>query len=249
MEEEKRRKVTIRNLNQMKASKQLIVALGVYDSPMTAIADKLGFEVLLIGPSGPMSLFGHSDVRTIKPEEMLFMTQAVSRIARFGLVVASLPYMTYELSKSMAIKTAAQFVTLGGAECVKCDSNSDLAGNVAAIVKAGIPVMAHIGLQASRKVQQSGYGVRGRTAEDAKRIVDDARSLIDGGVFALLVERIPAEVTQYLAETMAVPIISLGSGSQADGICIVSGDAVGFSVYRRPPGTVQFLIEGTECTT
>ena len=235
------KKITIKHLLGMKARGETIVALGVYDYPTASVADRLGFEILLTGPSGPMSLFGHRHVHSIKPEEMLVITKAVSRVEPKALLVASLPFMTYESSNQRAIETAALFVTQGGADCVKCDANRYLAPRLEAIVRSGIPVMAHIGLQASRNVEQSGYRVQGRTAEEAINLVEDAEALVRAGVFALLVETATQEVTHYLKNNLHVPVISLGSGSDADGVCIVSGDAVGYSVFPKPPTAARFV--------
>jgi 3-methyl-2-oxobutanoate hydroxymethyltransferase len=123
---------------------------------------------------------------------------------------------------------------------VKVDAHRALAENVRAIVVSGIPVIAHIGLQASRRIEQSGYGRKGRTAEEAKRILDDAWAMAGAGVFAFVVEHVSAELMAHLTAVLPVPTISLGSGSKAHGVCIVSGDAVNYSVFPRPAHAGQF---------
>jgi 3-methyl-2-oxobutanoate hydroxymethyltransferase len=241
MAETKRKKVTIRQLHEMKARKEPIIAVGVYDAPMAAIADSLGFEMLIIGNAGPMSLFGHKSPMTTKFEEYLFMTQAVSRVSRYGLIVSHLPYLSYHASKEDAIRSAARMVSEGGAECVKCEGNRYTAEYVAEIVRAGIPAMGHIGMQASRKVEQSGYGVKGRKAEEAKNIVEDALAFVEAGVFAFIIEQTPVELTRYLKEKLPVPVISAGAGRTADGIYLISGDAVGYSAFPRPANEGSFV--------
>lgn len=241
MEEKKRKKVTIRQLHDMKQRKELIVALGVYDSPMAAMADRIGFEMLVIGNSGPMSLFGHRSATTIKPHELLFMTQAVSRVAKYGLIVATMPYMSYHASEKEAINNAARLVSEGGAESVQCHGNSYTAKYIGSIVNAGIPVLAHVGLQSMHKVQQSGYRVQGRTASEAKQIVGDVRALCDVGVFGFTLELVSTEVTEYLKDELPVPVLSLGSGAIADGIYLVSGDAVGYSIFHKPESAGRFV--------
>jgi 3-methyl-2-oxobutanoate hydroxymethyltransferase len=131
-------------------------------------------------------------------------------------------------------------VSEGGADTVKCDGNARIAGKIKAIIDAGIPVVAHIGLQASRRIEQSGYGVKGKTFEEAQRIVDDAWALVDAGVFALVVEHVSPELMAYLTRTMAVPTFSLGSGPDADGVTIVSGDVLNYSAFARPAHAGQF---------
>lgn len=224
----------------MKRTGARIAALGVYDAPMAAIADEIGFELFVIGNSGPMSLFGYKDAARIPSHDLEYMTAAVSRVTRYALVVSTMPYMSYLISKKEGIRTAARLVSEAGAECVQCHGSADSAESICAIVRAGIPVVAHLGLQSVRKTEQGGYGVRGRTAAEAYRIVQDAMALADAGVFAFILELVPVEVTRHLRETLPVPVLSLGSGPHADGIYQVSADVVGFSVFRRPSTAAQF---------
>jgi 3-methyl-2-oxobutanoate hydroxymethyltransferase len=235
-----RKKTTIRQLFEKKARGERITSLGVYDSPMAAIADRVGFDLLIIGNAGPMSLLGHHDPTTVSFEEQLILTRAVSRVASYGLVVAHLPYMSYHASKEQAITSAARMVSEGGADCVKCEGNRYTAEYVAEIVRAGIPVMGHMGMQASRRTEQSGFGVKGRSAEEALEIVDSTRAFAEAGVFAFIVEHVPVEVTRHLSETLSTPIISLGAAPDADGIYHISGDVVGYSAFPIPPNRGSF---------
>jgi 3-methyl-2-oxobutanoate hydroxymethyltransferase len=132
-------------------------------------------------------------------------------------------------------------VSEGGADCVQCHGDRHSAGNIAAIVGAGVPVLAHLGLQSTRKVAQSGFGVQGRTAEAAARIVEDAERLVAAGIFAIVAELVPVELAGYLRSRLPVPVLSLGSGADADGIYQVSADVVGFSVFPRPRNAAQFV--------
>jgi 3-methyl-2-oxobutanoate hydroxymethyltransferase len=240
MSEDKRRKVTIRQLQNMKALNERILALGVYDAVMATVADELGIHILMTGPSGPMSLFGHTNPAQIAFEEQLTTLKAVTRVARFALTNAHMPYLSYQASPRDAVLAAGRLVSEGGADTVKVDAHRALAENVRAIVVSGIPVIAHIGLQASRRTEQSGYGRKGRTAEEAKRILDDAWAMAGAGVFAFVVEHVSAELMAHLTAVLPVPTISLGSGSKAHGVCIVSGDAVNYSVFPRPAHAGQF---------
>ena len=225
----------------MKSETRPIVALGVYDAPMAAWADAIGFDVFVIGNSGPMSLFGHARSPSVRPEELLFMTQAVSRVARWALIVATMPYLSYVASRQEAVKTAGRLIAEGGADCVQCHGNQATAAFIRAIVEAGIPVLAHIGLQSVRKTEQSGYGLKGGSAREAKQIVDDARALEDAGVFAFIVEHVPTQLAHYLAGALSAPVLSLGSGRQADGVYLVSADLTGYSVFRKPATADQFV--------
>jgi len=230
----KRRKVTVKSLQDEKSKGELIVALGVYDSPMAAIADEVGFHLLINGNAGPMSLLGHPTPMTVRFEEQLILTQAVSRVTQYGMVVSHMPYMSYHLSAEDAIRNAARLVAEGGADAVKCEGNKHTAKTVAEIVRAGIPVMGHMGMQASRKLEQSGYGFKGKTALEAAKIVEDTRAFVEAGVFGIILEYVPVEITEHLARTMPVPIISVGGGPSPDGIYIASSDVVGYSAFPRP---------------
>ncbi len=234
------RKVTINQLHMMKSQQRPIVALGVYDAPMASIADQVGFEVFVIGNSGPMSLFGCKKSTKVDPRELLYMTQGVSRIAERAMVVATMPYMSYQSSKSEAIRTASWLVKEGGADCVQCHGNKAIAENIQAIVQAGIPVLAHIGLQSVNVVSQGGYRVHGKTVEEVKSIVEDARALVEAGVFAFTAELIVNQLAVYLSKKFTVPVLSLGSGPNTDGTYLVSGDAVGYSAFPSPKTAAKY---------
>ena len=238
--EKARPKVTIRELHAMKARHEPILALGVYDSVVAGIADEVGVHILMNGPSGPMSLFGHTNPTAITEEEQLSTLKAVTRVTRFALTNAHMPYMSYQGSEREAIATAGRMVAKGGADTVKCDANAKIAGKIRAIVEAGIPVIAHIGLQASRRIEQSGYGIKGKTFEDANRIFEDAWALVDAGVFAFVVEHVAPELISHLTKSLPVPVLSLGSGPEADGVSIVSGDVLNYSAFPRPAHAGQF---------
>lgn len=232
--DEKRRKVTIRQLHEMKAQRRPIVALGVYESVTASLADEIGVEVLMTGPSGPMSLFAKASVAEISFEEQLTTLRAVSRVVHYALINAHMPFLSYQTSERDAILNAGRLVTEGGADTVKCDATAPHAKNIRAIVDAGIPVIAHIGVQASRRVEQSGFGIKGATADEAKRLIDDAHTIADAGAFAFLVEHVCAEVLTVLTQSLPVPVISLGSGGKSDGTCIVSGDLLNYSAFPAP---------------
>ena len=235
-----RKKVSIERLLTMKQRGETIAALGVYDSPMASWADDIGFEIFVIGNSGPMSLFGHKAAITVKADELLFMTRAVSRVTRYALIVATMPYMSYAASREESVRTAAWLVSEGAADCVQCHGNLHTAEFIAAITGAGVPVYAHLGLQSVRKTEQSGFGLKGRTAGAAKRIVDEARAMVDAGAFAIMLEHVPIELTRIIRDMVPVPVISLGSGPDADGIYLVSADLIGYSVFRKPVTAGQF---------
>lgn len=244
MPEVARKKVSLNQLRQKKAKGEFITSIGVYDAPMAAIADRVGFDLLVVGNAGPMSLLGHADPTTVTFEEQLFLTRAVSRASKYGFVVGHMPYLSYHLSKEDAIRNAGRMVSEGGADAVKCEGNKYTAEYIAEIVRAGIPVMGHIGMQASRRTEQSGFGVKGKTAEDAFDIVEGARAFIEAGVFAFILEQVPAEIGSYISRMSPVPVITLGGGRESDGIYHISGDVVGYSAFPIPKNRGSFVNVG-----
>lgn len=236
----KRKRVTLNSLREKKRRGERITSIGVYDSPLAAIADNVGFDLLVIGNAGPMSLFGHPDPTTVKFEEHLYMSQAVSRVTKYGIIVAHMPYMTYHVSKEDAVRNAGRLISEGGAHAVKCEGNRFTAEYVAEIVRAGVPVMGHIGMQASRRVEQSGFGVKGRKFEDAREIIESADAFVDAGVFAFILEQVPAELAEFLAKRYDVPVVTLGGGTKADGVYHIAGDVVGYSAFPMPKNRRSF---------
>lgn len=241
MSETKRRKVTIKKLHGMKQRGEKIVGIGVYDSPMAAIADEIGFELLINGNAGPMSLLGHPDPTRVTFDEQLILTQAVSRVAKYGMIIGHLPFLSYHASREEAIRNSARMVAEGGADAVKFEGNAPNAPMVEAVVQAGIPAMGHIGMMAQRKTEQSGFGFKGREAEEAAKIVETARAFVDAGVFGFILEYVPVEITAYLAETLPVPVLSVGAGYSPDGMYLIAGDAVGYSAFPRPKNEASFV--------
>ncbi|ART67333.1 hypothetical protein BTO20_00820 [Mycobacterium dioxanotrophicus] len=229
-----RRRVTIKQLHEKKRKGEIITTLGVYDAPMAKIAERIGFDMVMNGNGGPMSILGHSDPTTVLFEEQLALTKAVARMTKTAMVVSHLPFLSYHESKAQAIRSAGRMVSEGGAQAVKCEGNVRTAEYIGEIVSAGVPVVGHIGMQASRRTEQSGFGKKGRTAEAAKEIVDGAKAFVDAGVFAFIVEQVPAEVATYLAKTLLIPVIGVVAGRDLDGIYEISGDLCGYSSFRPP---------------
>lgn len=241
MSQTKRRKVTIKQLLDMKARGEMIVGIGVYDSPMAAIADEIGFELLINGNAGPMSLLGHPDPTRVTFPEQLILTQAVARVAKYGMVIGHMPFLSYHASAEEAIRNSARMVAEGGADAVKFEGNTHTARIIEEVVQSGIPSMGHIGMMAQRKTEQSGFGFKGRKADEAAKIVADARAFVDAGVFAFIIEYVPVEITAYLAKTLPVPVLSVGAGASPDGMYLISGDAVGYSAFPRPKNEASFV--------
>lgn len=228
---QKRKKVTIPMLMDKKKRKEPIVQLAVYDYENAIVADRVGVDILCVSDTGGMVLFGHESTTSVSFEEVMFMAQAVQRGSQYGLRMVDMPYMSFHLSEQQAVDNAAKFVAKAGAEVMKCEGNQHHAKYVEAIVKAGIPVQGHIGITPMRMPQLGGFSAQGKTAERAKELVDDALAMVDAGCFSIMCEVTTSEVSEYLAETLSVPVISLGAGNTSDGVHIIGSDL--FHLYEK----------------
>jgi len=229
--EVKRKKVTIPSLVEKKKKGVPITQMAIYDYPSAILADRVGIDILCVSDSGGMALFGHESTVTVTFEEVLFMAQAVKRGSKYGLRMVDMPYMSFHLSEEQAVRNAARYVSEAGAEVMKCEGNKHHAKNIAAIIKAGIPVQGHIGITPMREAQLGGFSAQGKTADRAKELIEDAWAFVEAGCFSILCEVTTSEVAQYLAETLPIPVISLGAGNRADGVHIITCDL--FKLYDR----------------
>jgi len=220
----KRSKVTIRTLNKKMDNGEQIVQMAIYDYRSAVIADRLGIDILCVSDTGGMILFGHKSTVTVTFNEVMMMAKAIDRGSQYGLRMVDMPYWSFHVSAEQAVENAGRFVHEANAEVMKCEGNQNHARNIEAIVKAGIPVQGHIGITPMRMPQLGGFFAQGKTADRAKELVDDARAFMDAGCFSILCEVTSEEVCQYLAETLPVPVVSLGAGNRGDGVHIITSD-------------------------
>lgn len=231
MEKAERRKVVITDLQDKKRRGEPLVMVTAYDYPTALLADRAGVDILLVGDSLGMVALGYESTVPVTMEEMVHHTRAVARGCRFAFLVADLPFLSYHVSPAEAIRNAGRLVKEGGAEAVKLEGGREFASTVRAIVDAGIPVMAHLGLTPQTATRLGGYRVQGRTAAAARRLLEDALLLEDAGAFAILVECIPDRVSALLRERLRVPLIGIGAGPRCDGQVLVLSDLLG--LYDR----------------
>ncbi len=222
--EKRRKKVTITELNAKKARGEQIVQMAIYDYRSAVIADRLGIDILCVSDTGGMILFGHPDTTSVSFDEVMMMAKAIDRGSKFGLRMVDMPYWSFHVSPQQAVENAGRFCAEARAEVMKCEGNQHHAPAIEAIVKAGIPVQGHIGITPMRMPQLGGFRAQGKTADRAKELVDDAWAMVDAGCFSIMCEVTTEEVCQYLAETLPVPVISLGAGNKADGVHIITSD-------------------------
>jgi 3-methyl-2-oxobutanoate hydroxymethyltransferase len=212
----------------MKRRGQKIVMVTAYDAPGGRLADAAGVDVILVGDSAAMVVLGHDSTVPATVDEMLVLTRAVTRGAARPLVVADMPFGSFQVSDEDALENAIRFVKEGGADAVKLEGAGATLSRVRTIVDAGIPVMGHIGLTPQSATMLGGFKAQGRTAEKARRLFFDAQALERAGCFSLVLEAVPAPVAARITETVSIPTIGIGAGAGCDGQVLVYHDLLGY---------------------
>jgi 3-methyl-2-oxobutanoate hydroxymethyltransferase len=230
-------KLPITELAEMKRRRQPIVMVTAYDAPGGRLADRAGVDVVLVGDSAAMTVLGHHSTVPATMDEMLMLTRAVTRGAERPLVVADMPFGSFQVSDEDALRNAIRFVKEAGADAVKLEGAGPMLSRVAAIVGAGIPVMGHIGLTPQSATMLGGFKAQGRSAEKARKLLADARALEAAGSFSLVLEAVPAPVATRITEAVSIPTIGIGAGPECDGQVLVWHDLLG--LYEG--GTARFV--------
>ncbi len=218
--------VTVPDLRAARANGRKIVALTAYDHPTARLLDDAGIDVLLVGDSVGNNVLGYDSTLPVTMEEMLHHTRAVSRGARRALVVADMPYLSYQTGRRDAIRNAGRFLKEGGAAAVKLEGGRKRAGLIRSLLDAEIPVMAHIGLTPQSVHMMGGYRVQGKRVDEARSLVEDARALEEAGAFAIVLEGMPEAVGRMVTEAVGIPTIGIGAGRFCDGQVLVFHDLV-----------------------
>ena len=227
-------KLPLPELGEMKRRGERIVMVTAYDAPSGRLADAAGVDVILVGDSSGMVVHGRESTVPVSLDEIVFMTQWVTRGAKRPLVVADLPFGSYEESDEQAVRSAVRLVKEGGADAVKLERGGTTVARARAIVGAGIPVMGHVGLTPQSATMLGGFKAQGRTAERARQLVEDALALQKAGCFAIVLEAVPPAVAQAATRTLAVPTIGIGAGAACDGQVLVWHDMLGYYEGRAP---------------
>jgi 3-methyl-2-oxobutanoate hydroxymethyltransferase len=226
-------KLTARDIVRRKAKGEKIAMITAYDYPTARLVDEAGVDVVLVGDSAAMVVLGMRDARFIGMEEMLVFCRAVSSAVRRALVVGDMPFMSYQVSTEQAVTNAGRMVKKGGVDAVKLEGGAEYAEVIKAIVRAGIPVMGHVGMTPQSAASSTGYRLRGKSAEDAERVIRDAEELARAGAFSIVLEFTTAEVAEYLSQTLEIPVIGVGAGPHCDGQVLVLHDVLG--LYENSP--------------
>jgi 3-methyl-2-oxobutanoate hydroxymethyltransferase len=221
------RKVTVLDVQQAKEEGRKLVMVTAYDYPLGLLAAEAEVDIVLVGDSLGMVVMGMEGTVEVTMEHMIHHTKAVVRGCKGPLIVGDMPFMSYNTSIRDAIINAGRLLKEGNCEVVKLEGGIDFAVTIEAIVKAGIPVMGHIGLTPQTASAMGGFKIQGRDASAAKQIINDAKALEDAGVFSIILEAVPAPLGKLVAETVKVPVIGIGAGPEVDGQVLVIHDVVG----------------------
>jgi 3-methyl-2-oxobutanoate hydroxymethyltransferase len=221
-------------LEQMKARGQKIVMVTAYDAPSARLADAAGVDCILVGDSAAMTMLGHESTVSISMDEMLLFTRAVVRGAKRPLIVADMPFGSFQPSTASAVENAVRFAKEGGAHAVKLEGAGQTLERIEAIVRAGIPVVGHIGLLPQSASLLGGYKPQGRTADHAHRLCEEAVALERVGCCALVLEAMPEPVAARITEALRIPTIGIGAGATCDGQVLVWHDLLGLSAGHVP---------------
>lgn len=224
-------KNTVVTFKNAKAKGEKLSMLTAYDYTTASLVDSTEINAILVGDSLGMVMLGYDDTLSVTMEDMIHHSAAVARGAKNTLVVTDMPFMSYQTSVYDAVVNAGRLMKDGRAGAVKLEGGSEFAEHISAIVKASIPVMGHIGLTPQSVNAFGGFKIQGKTNEAAQKLIDDAKSLEAAGVFAIVVECVPAELGKALTEAVSVPIIGIGAGKYCDGQILVYQDML--SMYDK----------------
>ncbi len=232
-------KIRTHHLQQAKAEGRRFAMLTAYDQYAAQIFDEAGIEVLLVGDSAANNVLGHTTTLPITLDEMVLFTRAVSNAARRALIVADLPFGSYEVSPEQAVRSSIRLLKEGGAHAVKMEGGSAYAETVKAVVRAGIPVMAHVGFTPQSEHALGGYRVQGRGGS-GQAVVKDALALEAAGAFCVLMEMVPADVAAEIDAAVGVPTVGIGAGASTTGQVLVWQDMAGLRGGKQARFVKQF---------
>jgi 3-methyl-2-oxobutanoate hydroxymethyltransferase len=222
-------KITIPSLADMRARDERIVMITAYDAPSARLADRAGIDLILVGDSAGTTVMGGESTVPVTMEDMLVFTRAVARATARALVIADMPFGSYQVSEEHALENAIRLVKDGGADAVKLEGAGRTLTRISGLVDAGIPVMGHIGLTPQSATQLGGYRAQGRTAAAARRLVDEAAALERAGCFAIVLEAMPAIVAARITAAVKIPTFGIGAGGGCSGQVLVWHDLLGLT--------------------
>lgn len=244
MQEKPLSKVTLLKLQKMKERGGRIVFITAYDYPLAHYAESAGVDMILVGDSGGMTMLGYSSTIPVTMDEMIMLSKAARRGAPNTFLVGDMPMGSYQPSDRDAVINALRFLKEAECDAVKCEGGKRIVGRVRAMVDSGVLVMGHLGLTPQNAGQFGGYRVQGKTPDGLREIIDDALALQDAGVFALLLEAMPAKPAEAVKDALHIPVYGIGAGDKLDGQLIIIHDILGLFDSFTPKFAKQYLNGG-----
>jgi 3-methyl-2-oxobutanoate hydroxymethyltransferase len=228
------KRVTTHNLQEMKNRGEKISMLTSYDYSMAKIVDQAGIDIILVGDSASNVMAGHETTLPITLDQMIYHASSVIRAVKRALVVVDLPFGTYQGDSLEALRSSIRIMKESEAHTVKLEGGREVKESVDRILSAGIPVMGHLGLTPQSIYKFGTYSVRAKEEEEANRLIEDALILQEAGIFALILEKVPAALAKRVAETLSIPVIGIGAGGDIDGQVLVVHDMLGITQEFSP---------------
>jgi 3-methyl-2-oxobutanoate hydroxymethyltransferase len=221
------KKITTKSFLEMKSKEEKITMLTAYDYSTAKLVDTVGIESILVGDSLGMTMLGYDDTLKVTVEDIIHHTKAVVRGTKRALVIADMPFLSYHISIEESIRNAGRMIQEGGAHAVKLEGGRNVIDKIEGIIKAQIPVCGHLGLTPQSVNMMGGFKVQGKNIKAAKELIEDALLLEKAGVFAIVLEGIPAKLAKIISEKLTIPTIGIGAGKDCDGQVLVIQDMLG----------------------
>ncbi len=237
----KRAKIRVPHIVSKKRKGEPIAVITAYDYLSGRLADLVGFDIVLVGDSLGMVIQGHESTVPVTLEDVLYHTKCVRRAVKNALLVADMPFLSYQIDENEAVRNAGRLIKEGGAEAVKLEGGEEVAPLIKRLTEIGIPVMGHIGLLPQRVHATGGYRVMARTREEAERLKEVAKELEKSGIFSLVLEEVPLETAELITKALEIPTIGIGAGPHTDGQVLVFHDVLGLFGEFKPRFVKRYL--------
>lgn len=227
-------RMTTARLRQMKQQGEKITMLTSYDFTLASLVDEAGIDMLLVGDSASNVVCGNQYTLPITVDEMIFLTKGVVRAAKHAMVVADMPFGSYQISEEDAVRNAVRILKESGCDAVKIEGGEEVLPAIRHMIQVGIPVCGHLGLTPQSVNQFGGYGLRAKEEAEAQKLLNDAQLLDEAGCFAIVLEKIPAALAARVTEAVSCPVIGIGAGNKTDGQVLVLHDMLGLNTGFKP---------------
>ncbi|MCT8138923.1 3-methyl-2-oxobutanoate hydroxymethyltransferase [Anaerobacillus sp. CMMVII] len=231
---------TTATFKEMKRKKEKIAMLTAYDAPSAKLVEEAGIDVILVGDSLGMVVLGYDSTIPVTLEDMILHTKAVKRGARNTFIITDMPFLTYHSTLAETMNNAKQLMQEAGAHAVKLEGNGQVIDKIEHLTKAGVPVVAHLGLTPQSVGVMGGYRVQGKDAETAKHLIEDSKLVEVAGASMLVLECVPAPLAKLISEQLTIPVIGIGAGSDTDGQVLVYHDLIGYGSGHVPKFVKQY---------